>query len=78
MTAEEAIDYMAIEAKKIPKKPMKSIDPYSKDLYKLNCPTCGNYIAHGNSVIGILRKFMIEPDMCGFCGQRICWKEDKE
>lgn len=64
---------IAVDAMKrqIPKKPIKSNDPYSKVLYKLNCPTCGKYIAPGNSVVGTLCKFTTAPDMCGFCGQRI-------
>ena len=64
---------IAMEAmeKQIPKKPMKSIDPYNNSLYKLNCPTCGKYIAYGNSRVGTLNKFTV---MCGFCGQAIDWR----
>ena len=60
---------MAIKAleKQIPKKPMKSIDPYNNILYKLNCPTCGKYINR----VGTPNKFTVSPDMCGFCGQKI-------
>ena len=67
---------MAIDAlqKQIPKKPMKSIDSYNDNLYKLNCPTCGKYIAYGNSRVGTLNKFTMAPDMCGFCGQTIDWE----
>ena len=69
---------MAIDAlrKQIPKKPMKSIDSYNNNLYKLNCPTCGKYIAYGNSRVGTLNKFTMAPDMCGFCGQRIDWSDE--
>lgn len=67
---------IAVDAMKrqIPKKPMKSIDSYNENLYKLNCPTCGKYIAYGNSRVGTLNKFTMAPDMCGFCGQTIDWE----
>lgn len=70
--AKEALQ-VAVDAlkKQIPMKPMKSIDPYDNSLYKLNCPTCGRYIAYGNSRVGTLHKFTVSPDMCGFCGQKI-------
>ena len=73
----DAVD-MAIDAlrKQIPEKPMKSIDSYNENLYKLNCPTCGKYIAYGNSRVGTLNKFTMAPDMCGFCGQRIDWSDE--
>lgn len=64
---------LAIEAlnKEIPQQPMKDIDTFSKNLYKLYCPTCGNYIAYGNSRVGTLHKFVNDTDRCGYCGQKI-------
>ena len=67
---------IAVEAmeKQIPKKPMKSIDPHNSNLYKLNCPECGKYIAYGNSRVGTLHKWTMTPTMCGYCGQVIDWE----
>lgn len=64
---------IAIEAlkKEVSQQPMKSIDTFSKSLYKLYCPTCGNYIACGNSRVGTLNKFTKATDRCGYCGQKI-------
>lgn len=72
--AYEALE-MAIEAleKEVPQQPMKSIDTFSESLYKLYCPTCGNYIAYGNSRVGTLNKFTEDTDRCGYCGQKIEW-----
>ena len=69
---QEALDE-AIEAlkKEVPQQPMKSIDTFSESLYKLYCPTCGNYIAYGNSRVGTLNKFTKDTDRCGYCGQKI-------
>ena len=72
---EIAVDAME---KQIPKKPMKRIDPYNNSLYKLYCPTCGKYIANGNSRLGTLNEFTMSSDRCGFCGQAIDWTEDEE
>lgn len=68
---------IAVEAmeKQIPKRPMKSVEPFNKNMYKLYCPTCGKYIAHGNSRVGMLDKLTIAPDRCGYCGQKILWME---
>jgi hypothetical protein len=68
----EALE-LAIEAlkKEVPQQPMKSIDTFSESLYKLYCPTCGNYIAYGNSRVGTLNKFTKATDRCGYCGQKI-------
>ena len=68
---------IAVEAMKrqIPEKPMKSIDRYNENLYKLTCPACGKYIGYGNSRVGTLNKFTIAPDRCGYCGQKILWEE---
>ena len=71
---------MAIEAleKQIPKKPMKSIDVYNENLYKLNCPACGKHIAYGNSRVGTLNKLTQAPDRCGYCGQAVDFSEWEE
>ena len=70
--AYEALE-MAIEAleKEVPQQPTKSIDPFNNNLYKMNCPTCGNYIGYGNSKVGRFNRFTIVPDRCGYCGQKI-------
>ena len=72
---EIAVDAMQ---KQIPKKPMKSIDVYNENLYKLNCPTCGKYIAYGNSRVGTLNKWTMAPDRCGYCGQAVDFSEWEE
>ena len=72
---EIAVDAME---KQIPKKPKKSIDVYSKDLYKLNCPACGKYIAYVNSRFGTLYKWIQAPDRCGYCGQAVDFSEWEE
>lgn len=74
---DEAIQ-MAIEAleKQIPEKPTIKQDKYNENLFTLYCPTCGKYIAYGNSRVGTLKKFTMAPDMCGFCGQAIDWRID--
>lgn len=64
--------------KQIPEKPMKSIDVYNENLYKLNCPTCGKYIAYGNSRVGTLNKWTMAPDRCGYCGQAVDFSEWEE
>jgi len=64
--------------RQIPKKPMKSIDVYNENLYKLNCPTCGKYIAYGNSRVGTLNKWTMAPDRCGYCGQAVDFSEWEE
>ena len=71
---------IAVDAMKrqIPKKPMKSIDVYNENLYKLNCPTCGKYIAYGNSRVGTLNKWTMAPDRCGYCGQAVDFSEWEE
>ena len=76
---EDAVD-MAISAleKQMPEKPMKSIDVYNENLYKLNCPTCGKYIAYGNSRVGTLNKWTMAPDRCGYCGQAVDFSEWEE
>lgn len=58
-------------------RPMKSVDTYNENFYKLYCPTCGKYIACGNSRVGTLNKFTMSPDMCGHCGQAIDWSEEE-
>lgn len=67
---------IAVEAmeRQIPMKPMESVDTYSENLYKLYCPTCGKYIAYGNSRVGTLNRFKMSPDRCGYCGQAIDWR----
>lgn len=64
---------IAIDAleKEIPQQPMKSIATFNESLYKLYCPTCGNYIGYGNSRVGTLNKFTKATDRCGYCGQKI-------
>ena len=71
---------IAVDAMKrqIPEKPMKSIDMYNENLYKLNCPTCGKYIAYGNSRVGTLNKWTMAPDRCGYCGQAVDFGEWEE
>ena len=73
----EALE-LAIEAleKEVPQRPMKNIDTFIKikDLYQLNCPTCGNYIGYGNSKGGTLSKFTCVHDRCGHCGQKLQWQ----
>lgn len=58
-------------------RPMKSVDTYNKNIYKLYCPTCGEYIAYGNSRVGTLHRFTMSTGRCGYCGQAIDWGEDK-
>ena len=69
--AEIAVDAMQ---KQIPWRPMKSVDAFNKNLYKLYCPTCGTCIAYENSRIGTLSKIAAHT-VCGCCGQRIDWTE---
>ena len=68
---------IAIEAmqKQIPTKAMKSIDVYTKNLYKLYCPTCGALVANGNSRVGYMNKVSKGYDRCAACGQTIDWEE---
>ena len=73
---EIAVDAMQ---KQIPQRPMKSIDAFSENLYNIYCPTCGTYIACGNSRTRSLSKLTTYNmfNMCGACGQAIDWTEDK-
>lgn len=70
-----AVD-MAIEAlqKRIPEKPMISVDVDAKNLYYLYCPTCGILVGRGNKrlkTVDIYNK--INKRVCGMCGQAIDW-----
>ena len=72
---------IAVEAmqKQIPQKAMKSIDVYDKNLYKLYCPTCGNWV-------GIYNARLKRGDMynnsnrhvCPYCGQKFLLMEEGE
>ena len=70
---------MAISAleKQIPKKAMKSIDAYNKNLYKLYCPTCGAMVANGNSRVGFMNKVSNGYERCAACGQMIDWEGEE-
>lgn len=71
---EEALD-MAIKTleKEILHKPIKSTNRFDDNLLRFHCPTCNEYIAHGNKRVGMLNKFTVSDIRCGYCGQMIDW-----